>query len=261
MLYDLYELQRAFLSPLAAFTDTGSRLFSNPCSPFTYTPLSRQIAATYELVHRLGKEYEKPAWGLGSTCIDGQDVAVTEHAVIKKPFCNLIHFVREGAQARRPDPKILLVAPLSGHHATLLRDTVRSLLPGHEVYVTDWVDARMVPLDRGSFGLDDYVRYIQEFIRALGPDVHVMAVCQPTAPVLAAVSLLASNADSCLPRSMIMMGGPIDARKSPTQVNRLATTKPYSWFENNVIEKFQHAIPALDDACTRDSCSTPASLQ
>lgn len=243
MLYDLYELQRAFLSPLAAFTDTGSRLFSNPCSPFTYTPLSRQIAATYELVHRLGKEYEKPAWGLGSTCIDGQDVAVTEHAVIKKPFCNLIHFVREGAQARRPDPKILLVAPLSGHHATLLRDTVRSLLPGHEVYVTDWVDARMVPLDRGSFGLDDYVRYIQEFIRALGPDVHVMAVCQPTAPVLAAVSLLASNADSCLPRSMIMMGGPIDARKSPTQVNRLATTKPYSWFENNVIEKVPARYP------------------
>ena len=139
MLYDLHELQRALLSPLAAFTDTSSRLFSHPLSPLSYTPLSRQISATYELVHRLGKEYEKPAWGLASTEINGKQVAVSEHVVANKPFCKLVHFAREDAESRGPDPRILLVAPLSGHHATLLRDTVRALLPRHEVYVTDWV--------------------------------------------------------------------------------------------------------------------------
>lgn len=243
MLYDLHELRRAFLSPLAAFTDTSSKLFSHPYSPLSYTPLSRQLAATYELVHRLGKEYEKPAWGLNTTLIDGIEVEVTEHNTIEKPFCNLVHFQRQGTEDRARDPSILLVAPLSGHHATLLRDTVRSLLPRHEVYVTDWIDARMVPLEHGGFHLNDYVAYIQDFIRELGPDVHVMAVCQPTVPVLAAVSLMASNADPCLPRSMIMMGGPIDARESPTQVNRLATTKSYSWFEHNVIEKVPSRYP------------------
>lgn len=243
MLYDLHELRRAFLSPLAAFTDTSSKLFSHPYSPFSYTPVSRQLAATYELVHRLGKEYEKPQWGLPFTQIDGVDVAVTEHTAIAKPFCNLVHFQREGADSRKPDPRVLLVAPLSGHHATLLRDTVRELLPQHDLYVTDWTNARLVPLKHGNFHLNDYVAYIQEFIRALGPDVHVIAVCQPTVPVLAAISLMASEKDPCLPRSMVMMGGPVDARKSPTQVNRLATTKPYSWFENNVIEKVPHRYP------------------
>lgn len=243
MLYDLHELRRSFLSPLAAFTDTSSKLFSHPFSPFSYTPISRQLAATNELVHRLGREYEKPAWGLSVTQIEGADIAVTERKVAEKPFCNLVHFEREDAENRMPDPRILLVAPLSGHHATLLRDTVRSLLPRHEVYVTDWIDARMVPLKHGGFHLNDYVAYIQDFIRLLGPDVHVMAVCQPTVPVLAAISLLAANQESCLPRSMIMMGGPIDARQSPTQVNRLATNKSYSWFENNLIDKVPTRYP------------------
>ncbi|MFW7343854.1 polyhydroxyalkanoate depolymerase [Pollutimonas sp. H1-120] len=238
MLYDLHELQRSFLTPLAAFTDTGSQLFSHPYSPFAYTPVSRQIAATYELVHRLGKDYEKPQWGLAHTDIDGKQVRIQEQMALKKPFCQLIHFQRL-TQAKRDDPRVLLVAPLSGHHATLLRDTVRALLPNHEVYVTDWLDARMVPAEEGPFHLDDYVRYVQEFIRFLGPDVHVISVCQPTVPVLAAISLMAANGESCLPRSMTMMGGPIDTRKSPTQVNRLATTKPYSWFESNLI----HRVP------------------
>lgn len=240
MLYDLHELQRSFLTPLAAFTDQGSQLFSHPYSPFAYTPVSRQIAATYELVHRLGKDYEKPAWGLNSTLINGSSVAVTEATVNSKPFCNLVHFQRDLPADHVADPKILLVAPLSGHHATLLRDTVRSFLPQHEVYVTDWTDARMVPLSAGAFHLNDYVRYVQEFIRFLGPDVHVVSVCQPTVPVLAAISLMATNQDPCLPRSMVMMGGPIDTRKSPTQVNRLAETKPFSWFEDNLI----HRVPA-----------------
>ncbi|NYT62239.1 polyhydroxyalkanoate depolymerase [Alcaligenaceae bacterium] len=243
MLYDLHELQRSFLTPLAAFTDTGSQLFSHPYSPFAYTPVSRQIAATYELVHRLGKDYEKPAWGLATTEIAGQQVAVTEQTVLQKPFCNLVHFKRAQSTDPAGDPRILLAAPLSGHHATLLRNTVQALLPNHEVYVTDWVDARMVPNSAGPFHLNDYVRYIQEFIQFLGPDVHVVSVCQPTVPVLAAISLMATNNDPCLPRSMTMMGGPIDARESPTQVNRLATTKPYSWFENNLIHRVPPRFP------------------
>ncbi len=239
MLYDLHELQRSFLTPLAAFTDTGSQLFSHPYSPLAYTPMSRQIAATYELAYRLGKDYEKPAWGLASTTVDGVEVSVTEQFALQKPFCNLIHFQRALPESRPADPTVLVVAPLSGHHATLLRDTVRALLPQHNVYVTDWIDARMVAPSEGPFGLNDYVKYVQDFIRLLGPDVHVISVCQPTVPVLAAISLMASNKEPCLPRSMTMMGGPIDTRKSPTQVNRLATTKPYSWFENNLI----HRVP------------------
>lgn len=240
MLYDLHELQRSFLTPLAAFTDTGSQLFSHPCSPFSYTPVSRHIAATYELMHRLGKDYEKPAWDLNNTEIDGAAVPVICETAHATPFCKLLHFRRDTPAPRGQDPRVLLVAPLSGHHATLLRDTVRALLPAHDVYVTDWVDARMVPVAAGRFGLDDYVRTIRDFIRKLGPDLNVISVCQPTVPVLAAISLMATEGDACLPRSMVMMGGPIDARRSPTQVNRLATTKPYEWFENNLI----HRVPA-----------------
>src|SRR5699024_10438873 len=237
MLYDLHEIRRSFLRPFSAFTDMSSVMFSHPYSPLSHTPLSRQIAASYELMHRLGKDYEKPAWGLPNTVIDGQTVAVTERLAAQRPFCRLVHFERQGSQERRPDPRILLVAPRSGHHATLLRATVEALLPNHEVYVTDWTDARMVPLEDGTFHLNEYVTYVQDFIRLLGPDVHAMAVCQRTVPVLAAISLMAAAGETCTPRSMILMGGPVDARKSPTQVNRLATTKPYSWFETNIIEK------------------------
>ncbi|MDH2049127.1 polyhydroxyalkanoate depolymerase [Achromobacter marplatensis] len=239
MLYQLHEMQRAFLTPFAAFTDAGSQLFSSPYSPLAYTPISRQMAAGYELMTRIGKEYQKPAWNLPETQINGKSVRVTETLALDKPFCRLVHFHRDVRAAGRDDPKVLLVAPLSGHHATLLRDTVRALLPNHDVYVTDWVDARMVPLSAGPFHLNDYVRYVQDFIRHLGPDVHVISVCQPTVPVLAAVSLMATANDPCQPRSMVMMGGPIDPRQSPTQVNRLATTKPYSWFESQVI----HPVP------------------
>lgn len=248
MLYDLHELQRSFLTPLSAFTDTGSQLFSHPYSPLAYTPLSRHIAAGYELIHRLGKDYEKPAWGLDSTLIDGKNIAVRDTTVLEKPFCNLIHFQRQLADDRPPDPKVLLVAPLSGHHATLLRDTVRALLPEHDIYVTDWLDARMIPLTDGSFRLDDYVRYVREFIQHLGPETHVIAVCQPTVPVLAAVSLMAAEDDPCTPSSMVMMGGPIDPRESPTEVNVLATTKPYSWFEDNLIHRVPPRYPGAGRA-------------
>jgi poly(3-hydroxybutyrate) depolymerase len=241
MLYQLHELQRAFLTPLAAFTDAGSQMFSNPYSPLSYTPMARQIAASYELIHRLGKEYEKPEWNLPSVEIGqgktARTVAVSQTVARAMPFCNLLHFERHGHTGQYP--KVLLVAPLSGHHATLLRETVRTLLPDHDIYITDWLDARMVPASAGPFHLNDYVRYVQEFLRLLGPDVHVVSVCQPTVPVLAAISLMASNDDPCQPRSMVMMGGPIDPREAPTQVNKLATTKPYSWFESQLI----HTVP------------------
>lgn len=238
MLYQLHEMQRSFLTPLMQWADASSKLFSNPVSPWAHTPFSQRIAAGYELMYRLGKDYQKPAFGIDSTLIDGQQVGIMERTVVTKPFCKLLHFKKDLGDAAfdaLAQPKVLLVAPLSGHHATLLRDTVRGLLPNHDVFITDWTDARMVPLSDGPFHLDDYVFYVQDFIRLLGPDVHVISVCQPTVPVLAAIALMASNNDPKLPRSMTMMGGPIDPRKSPTAVNTLAIEKPYSWFENTVI--------------------------
>jgi len=243
MLYAMHEVQRAFLAPFAAMTDAGSQMFSNPYSPFAYTPVSRQIAAVYALMRRLGKHYEKPAWGLHTTHIDGKPVAVSEHAALDKPFCRLLHFQRALPRGTSPDPVVLLVAPMSGHHATLLRDTVRALLPNHDVYVTDWIDARLVPVGEGPFHLNDYVRYVREFLQFLGSNTHVISVCQPTVPVLAAISLMATDDDPCQPRSMTMMGGPIDTRESPTQVNHLATKQSYAWFENSMIYRVPARYP------------------
>jgi poly(3-hydroxybutyrate) depolymerase len=238
MLYQLHEMNRTLLSPLVQWAEASSKLFTNPVSPFAHTPFAQRIAAGYELMFRLGKEYEKPAFGITSVEVDGHRAAVIEDVVLEKPFCKLLHFrkdSRAAAVAKLDQPKVLLVAPLSGHHATLLRDTVRELLPNHDVYITDWTDARMVPLDKGAFHLHDYIYYIQEFIRYLSPDLHVISVCQPTVPVLAAISLMASAGEKPMPKTMVMMGGPIDSRKSPTQVNDLAMNKPHTWFENNVI--------------------------
>lgn len=238
MLYHLHEMQRSFLTPLMQWADASSKLFSNPVSPLAHTPFSQRIAAGYELMYRIGKDYEKPAFGLDTTVIGGQTVGIIEHAIAQRPFCKLLHFKKnlsDVAFAALEQPKVLLVAPLSGHHATLLRDTVRGLLPNHDVYITDWTDARMVPLSEGLFHLDDYVHYVQDFIRLLAPDLHVISVCQPTVPVLAAISLMATAKEDKLPKTMTMMGGPIDARRSPTAVNALAIEKSYSWFENTVI--------------------------
>lgn len=246
MLYHLHELQRKFLNPLSVWAQATSELFSSPYSPLAYTPFSRRMAAGYDLLHRIGKHYEKPAWGLPTTTIEGREVPVTIETVVDKPFCRLLHFKRglkNGQAKRENDPTVLVVAPLSGHHATLLRDTVRALLPEHDVYITDWVDARLVPITHGPFHLDDYVDYVLEFVRRLGPDVHLISVCQPTVPVLAAVSLMASAGDPKLPKSMTMMGGPIDTRRSPTAVNALAQRKTYEWFENNVIFKVPSTYP------------------
>ena len=243
MLYQLHELNRSLLNPLIQWAEASSKLFSDPVSPLAYTPFAQPIAAGYELMYRLGKDYEKPHFDISSVSLKGKDVRIIEEVAEEKSFCTLLHFKKDmsaKAYAALKQPTILLVAPLSGHHATLLRDTVRSLLVEHDVYITDWRDARMVPLTEGPFHLHDYIYYIQDFIRQLGPNLHVISVCQPTVPVLAAISLMASARDPHLPKSMRMMGGPIDPRKSPTQVNNLATEKPYSWFENQVI----HSVPA-----------------
>ncbi len=248
MLYQFHELNRTFLNPLIQWAEASSKLFTNPVSPLAHTPFAQRIAAGYELMYRLGKDYEKPQFNLESVRINGQTVGLVEEVTLKKSFCTLLHFKKALSDkefAALQQPKVLLVAPLSGHHSTLLRDTVRSLSQDHDVYITDWTDARMVPLSEGAFHLHDYVFYVQEFIRLLGPDVHVISVCQPTVPVLAAISLMASDNDPKLPKTMTMMGGPIDPRKSPTQVNDLAIEKPFSWFENKVIYSVPPSYPGF----------------
>jgi len=243
MLYQFHELNRAFLNPLTQWAEASSKLFTNPVSPLAHTPYSQRIAAGYELLFRLGKDYEKPEFGITSTTIDKQEVEIAQSTAVIKPFCKLLHFKKvlsDKELAKLDQPKVLLVAPLSGHHATLLRDTVRGLLPKHDVYITDWTDARMVPLSAGPFHLHDYIYYVQDFIHFLGAGTHVISVCQPTVPVLAAISLMATAKDPLLPKTMTLMGGPIDPRKSPTQVNNLATEKKFSWFENTVI----YSVPA-----------------
>ena len=209
MIYTLHELQHAASAPLRLLAETSQQLFTNPFSPLAYLPHSSRVAAGSELLARVARRYEKPEFGLGHTVIDGETVAIHEEIVAEKPFCRLLRFKRA---TTLDHPKVLLVAPLSGHYATLLRDTVRALLPDHDVYITDWIDARLVPLADGYFHFADYVAYMQEFIRKLGPDVHVISVCQPTVPVMAAISLMAAADDPAQPRSMTLMGGPIDTR-------------------------------------------------
>lgn len=248
MLYQFHDMNRNLINPLIQWAETSSKLFTNPVSPLAHTPFAQRIAAGYELMYRLGKAYEKPQFDIGSVEVNGETIAITEEIALEKPFCTLLHFKKDltaKEAATLNQPTVLLVAPLSGHHATLLRDTVRSMLVDHDVYITDWADARMVPMSEGEFHLHDYVYYVQEFIRLLGPDLHVMSVCQPTVPVLAAISLMASENDPKLPKSMIMMGGPIDPRESPTQVNDLAIKKPFSWFENTVIYSVPPTQPGV----------------
>jgi poly(3-hydroxybutyrate) depolymerase len=252
MLYQLYETQRALMSPFSEFASASAKLYNHPLSPFAHAPMAQRMAAGFDLLHRLAKDYEKPTFGITRATVDGVDIAVQEQVAIEKPFCRLLRFKRfsddtKALATMKEQPTVLVVAPLSGHHSTLLRDTVRSLLNDHKVYITDWTDARMVPLSAGPFHLDDYIAYVQEFIRHIGPTVNVISVCQPTVPVLAAVSLMASNGEPT-PRSMTMMGGPIDARKSATAVNNLAINKSLRWFETNVIHRVPSNFPGAGRA-------------
>ncbi len=230
MLYHFREWQQAMLQPLAATAKAFSQLTA--AAPF---PFARSVSAGFSLMHRLNKTYEKPAFGLTSTEVDGQVVDVVESVERTLPFCRLLKFNRALPAGRAPDPVVLIFAPLSGHHATLLRATVRTLLPDHEVYITDWVDARLVPVSAGRFGLDGYIATAIEFMRLLGPQTHVMAVCQPAVPVLAAVSLLSSWGDPNVPRTLTVMGGPVDPRLNPTAVNRLAMERDSSWFRDTLV--------------------------
>jgi poly(3-hydroxybutyrate) depolymerase len=249
MLYQFYESQRALLSPFAEFASAASKLYSHPLSAFAHHPAATRMAAGLDLAHRLSKEYEKPLFNINRVTVEGTSVAVHEHVAMTQPFCRLLRFKRfsdnmDVLTRMKNQPAVLVVAPLSGHHSTLLRETVRTLLLDHKVYITDWTDARMVPTEAGPFHLDDYVRYMQIFIEHIGPEVNVISVCQPTVPVLAAISLMASRGQKT-PRTMTMMGGPIDARKSPTAVNNLALNKSHAWFENNVIFRVPGNYPGV----------------
>jgi len=232
VLYQLYDLQLAALTPLRIAAEATQAAFQNPFFPGSYTKMGRALAAGAELIERTTRRWGKPEFGLPTTRINGREVAVTEVPVMTKPFCTLLNFQRA---TPHDDPKVLLVAPLSGHYATLLRGTVQALMQHHDVYITDWHDAKMVPLARGRFDYEDYVEYVMEFIRFLGPNTHVMAVCQPAVPVLAAVSLMAQMDDPCQPATMTLMGGPIDTTAAPTVVTQLAETRDITWFERNVI--------------------------
>ncbi|NJM33935.1 MAG: polyhydroxyalkanoate depolymerase [Rhodomicrobium sp.] len=236
MLYHFYEFAHAAMNPARMAAGSAKLIFQNPFNPFAHTSIGRGTAAAAELIERTTRRYEKPAFGIDAVSIGGRNAAVRERVVWRRPFCRLVHFSRDIPEkdAAR-SPRILIVAPLSGHYATLLRGTVEGLLPSHDVYITDWIDARMVPAAEGPFDLDVYVDYLIDMIRLFKGDVHVMAVCQPSVPVLTAVSYLEMRQDADSPRSMILLGGPIDTRISPTAVNRLAQEKGIDWFRQNVV--------------------------
>lgn len=245
MFYQFYELNQAAVQPARFYADAVRMFYTNPLNPFTHTSWGRSIAATAELFERTTRRYSKPQFGLTKTVVDWKSVDVTEKTVWSRPFCNLLRFERAVPAGRRPDPKLLIVAPMSGHYATLLRGTVEAMLPHADVHITDWVDARMVPLADGSFDLDDYIDYIVDMLHALGPDTHVMAVCQPSVPVLAAVALMETRGDPFVPSTMTLMGGPIDTRRNPTAVNLLAEEKGIDWFRDNVIMQAPWPVPGF----------------
>lgn len=249
-MYFAYQLQRGLNEPLHLWAKAQQALWSHPALP--PTPVTRALAAVSELVERSTRVYGKSAFGLATTTVGARTVEVEESRAQRTPFCELVHFQREGSHKH---PKVLLVAPLSGHHATLLRETVRELLPHHDVYLTDWVDARLVPVSEGSFDLDDYVALLQGLMRELGPDVHVVSVCQPAVAVLAAVSLLAEDEPSAQPRTLTLLAGPVDTRVNPTEVNRLARTRPLEWFQRWVVS----TVPCTEPGAGRKVC--PGFLQ
>ncbi|QIG48667.1 polyhydroxyalkanoate depolymerase [Nordella sp. HKS 07] len=250
MLYYLYEMNHAAIAPWRAAADTANFFWKNPGNPFAQTYMGRSMAASLDLFERVTRRYGKPSFGIDYTVVAGDEVPVVEERVFDKTFCSLIHFSKSWADEKTKvaQPKLLIVAPMSGHYATLLRGTVEAMLPHADVYITDWVDARQVPLSSGAFDLDDYIDYVIEMLQFLGPDTHVMGVCQPSVPVLAAIALMAKRQDPNQPKSMILMGGPIDTRRNPTVVNRLAVARGVDWFRKNAVVKVPFPHPgALRD--------------
>ncbi len=228
-------MSHAALQPFRAVADATKLFYTNPLNPMSRTPFGRTSAAMAEVFERTTRRYAKPEFGLTETIVDGKTVPVSEKTVWSRPFCNLLHFERQLPKNRKPDEKIVIVAPMSGHYATLLRGTVEAMLPYADVYITDWVDARMVSVSEGHFDLDDYVDYIIDILHTLGEGCHVMAVCQPSVPVLAAAAVMERHGDRFAPATMTLMGGPIDTRVNPTAVNKLAEDKGADWFRDNVV--------------------------
>jgi poly(3-hydroxybutyrate) depolymerase len=244
--YWFYEMSHASLNPARALADATRLFFKNPANPMAYTEFGKTVAAACELFERSTRRYGKPEWRIDSTLAGGERVPVHISTVWERPFCRLLHFERAfERQPRRPQPRLLIVAPLSGHYATLLRGTVEGFLPYHDVYVTEWADARMVPLAEGRFDLDDYIDYLISMLHVLHGDVHVLAVCQPSVPVMAAVARMEASDDPYVPHSMVLMGGPIDTRVNPTAVNQLAERRGVDWFRRNVITKVPFPNPGL----------------
>lgn len=232
LLYDAYEMHRRLFAGASAFANMGAELLQSPTNPFSYFGGGPVLASALEVFAHAATPRGKPAFGFTSTVVDGKTVPVEERIVLRKPFGQLKRFVKKGVKGA---PRLLIVAPMSGHYATLLRGTVERMLPRHDVYITDWRDARQAPLSDGSFDLDDYIDYLVDFLRHIGPGAHMLAVCQPSVPSYAAAALLSAANDPVRPRTLTMMGGPIDTREAPTTVNTLATERPHSWFQQNVI--------------------------
>ena len=245
MLYDAYEVQRSFLAGASRLAGMGSGWLNNPANPFAYAGVSPLVSAALDVFAHAAAPRGKPEFGITHTLVKGRKVAVREEIVLRNPFGQLKRFVREGAGEK--DPKLLIVAPMSGHYATLLRGTVERMLPRHDVYITDWRDAKMVPLGEGSFDLDDYIDYLIEFIETIGEDSgerpHLLAVCQPSVPAFAAVALMNAARNEWRPRTLTLMGGPVDTRQAPTVVNTTATERPLGWFEHNAVATVPHHYP------------------
>lgn len=240
MNYYAYEMAHAMVSPWRFGIHALRHSLEWPLNPVGNSTLGKNLIAACEVFENITRRYGKPEFGLKSTQIGGVKVPIHEEIVLSKPFCDLIHFERDRKMVgKRNDPPVLIVAPMSGHYATLLRGTVQAMLPEHEVYITDWRDARNVPLAMGRFDFDDFVDYLVDFTRFIGPDTHIMAVCQPAVPALVATAAMAAREDEIQPASLILMGGPIDTRRNPTAVNELAAQRSLNWFEQNVI----HSVP------------------
>lgn len=241
MLYNAYELQRLWFAGASAWADASAEWLNNPSNPLSYSAMGPLVASALDVFAHASAPRGKPAFGFTSVMVDGEVYPVEEEVVLRKPFGQLKHFRRVGAPGGAP--KVLIVAPMSGHFATLLRGTVERMLPGHDVYITDWRDAKLVPVEEGHFDLDDYIDYLIEFLDVIGPGAHMLAVCQPSVPALAAVALMSAEKHPMLPASLTMMGGPVDTREAPTVVNELATTRPHAWFEQNVIATVPYLYP------------------
>jgi poly(3-hydroxybutyrate) depolymerase len=236
MLYDAYEMQRSLLAGASKLAGLGAGWLNNPANPWAYSSMGPVVAASLEVFAHASATRGKPDFGIERVQVGRKQVSVSEEILLRKPFGQLKHFVRQGAE---DGPPLLIVAPMSGHYATLLRGTVQRMVPGHDVYITDWRDAKLVPSREGSFDLDDYIDYLIEFLELIGERTgerpHLLAVCQPAVPAFAATAIMNADKNAWRPRTLTMMGGPIDTRKAPTAVNTLATQRPHAWFQNNVI--------------------------